>query len=739
MALYEYSWLILLAPLFAFAVIVFGTRIWDLLSRPRVAAATTHAEVHAVAEHGAGGETHAEHESDVELIETTGPHGEKIILENDEDPKVPQLTPGARWSGYLGVIIIALACLYSWLILLASAGVLPGVPPLPPGGINLSAISYTWLQQSTASYVIDFRLNNLAIAMMVVVTTISLLVQFYSQGYMENSAGYSRFFAYLSLFAFSMLMIVFAANFLVIFIGWELVGLSSYLLIGFWINKKAKPAEDRLSPASASIEAFIANRVGDVGFLIGIMILFVNTGTFNFADLAGPASNPFSVAHNFANNQALLTIAMILVFCGAIGKSAQIPLQVWLPPAMEGPTPVSALIHAATMVAAGVYMVAVTFPLFATAGPAAFGVVAWIGGITALFAATIGLVQRDFKRVLAFSTISQLGYMFVGLGVAGPLYGPGPGMFHLFTHAFFKALLFLGAGSVLYALHHAMHREVQDMRLMGGLAKYMPITAITWLIATLSISGFPFFAGFYSKDTIISLAFNQGDYALWAITLLTAGFTAFYMLRAYILAFGGKGGGFGGLWGGTYRGTGEPHESPITITLPLILLAIASIVAGYWTGFFSYIQPGAPNLDIPMILNDAVATPVGALSVILALAGFVWAYILYTRFELASIDAFVQSHAVLRALHRIVLNKFYVDEFYDLLIRYVVLGISHIEQAFDTYVVDGLVNGTARLVVTLGRDLRYIETGRVQTYMVGIFGGIVVLIIFVFVLVNFVK
>ncbi|HET8851989.1 MAG TPA: NADH-quinone oxidoreductase subunit L, partial [Ktedonobacteraceae bacterium] len=556
MTLYQYSWLILLAPLFAFAVIVFGTRIWDLLSRPRVAAATTHAEVHAVAEHGADGETHAEHESDIELIETTGPHGEKIILENDEDPKVPQLTPGARWSGYLAVIIIALACLYSWLILLASTGVLPIARQLQPGDIiNLSAISYPWLQQPTASYVIGFRLNNLAIAMMVVVTTISLLVQFYSQGYMEKSAGYARFFAYLSLFAFSMLMIVFAANFLVIFIGWELVGLSSYLLIGFWINKKAKPAEDRLSPASASIEAFITNRVGDVGFLIGIMILFVNTGTFNFADLAGPASNPVSVAHNFANNQALLTIAMILVFCGAIGKSAQIPLQVWLPPAMEGPTPVSALIHAATMVAAGVYMVAVTFPLFAAAGPAAFGVVAWIGGITALFAATIGLVQRDFKRVLAFSTISQLGYMFVGLGVAGPLYGPGPGMFHLFTHGFFKALLFLGAGSVLHALHHAMHREVQDMRLMGGLAKFMPITAITWFIATLSISGFPFFAGFFSKETIISLAFERGNYGLWAITLLTAGFTAFYMLRAYILAFGGKGGERGGFWGGPYRGT----------------------------------------------------------------------------------------------------------------------------------------------------------------------------------------
>src|SRR5205085_4978166 len=264
------------------------------------------------------------------------------------------------------------------------------------------------------SYVISLHLDNLAIAMMVVVTTVSLLVQFYSQGYMENSAGYARFFSYLSLFAFSMLMIVFAENFLVIFVGWELVGLSSYLLIGFWINKAAKPTEDRLSPASAAIEAFITNRVGDVGFIIGIMILFAATGTFSFSELA---SGPHSVTHM---GQGLLTLAMILVFCGAIGKSAQVPLHVWLPPAMEGPTPVSALIHAATMVAAGVYMVARTFPLFSAANPAAFGVVAWIGAITAIYAASIALVQYDFKRVLAFSTISQLGYMFVGLGVAGP-------------------------------------------------------------------------------------------------------------------------------------------------------------------------------------------------------------------------------------------------------------------------------------------------------------------------------
>src|SRR5713226_4774737 len=722
MALYQYSWLILLSPLFAFAVIIFGTRMWDLATRQRVATAAGHEEI-----------AEAEEESDIHLMHEKGPRGEDIVFEDIEDPKVPRLTPGARISGYISVLIMGLACIYSWILLLNTAGVLSIAPALPSQGISLTQISFGWCQnsfcQGLSSYYIGFHLDNLAIAMMVVVTSVSLLVQFYSQGYMENSAGYARFFSYLTLFAFSMLMIVFAENFLVIFIGWELVGLSSYLLIGFWSNKRAKPAEDRLSPASASIEAFITNRVGDVGFIIGIMILFANTGTFNFSQLAT------AVTHM---DKAVLTTAMILVFCGAIGKSAQVPLQVWLPPAMEGPTPVSALIHAATMVAAGVYMVARTFPLFAAAGPAAFGVVAWIGGITALFAATIGLVQSDFKRVLAFSTISQLGYMFVGLGIASPLYGPpfygpGLGMFHLFTHAFFKALLFLGAGSVLHALHHAMHREVQDMRLMGGLAKYMPVTAITWLIATLSISGFPFFAGFFSKDTIISLAFER-NYGLWAITLLTAGFTAFYMLRAYILAFGGKGGAYGGLWGGTYRGTGEPHESPITITLPLILLAIASIFAGYWTPFFSYIQPGAPNLDIPKILIAVFTTPVGALSVIVALAGFVWAYILYTRFELANINAFVQNNPVLRVLHRIVLNKFYVDEFYDLLIRYVVLGISHIEQAFDTYVVDGLVNGTARLVLTMGRDLRHVETGRVQTYMAAIFGGVVVLIALVFVL-----
>src|SRR6266550_4275386 len=710
---YQLSWLILFAPLFSFAVIIFGTRVWDMLSRPRVSAAEArsgdaHAEAHEVEAKGSEGDEHGEHG-----------------LDDDEDPKVAHLTMGAMVSGYVAIAFMALACLYSWLLLLNTAGVIAIAPPLPSGGITL--FSYEWFVQGTINYVISFHLHNLGIAMMVVVTTVSLLVQFYSQGYMENSAGYARFFAYLSLFAFSMLMIVFAENFLVIFVGWELVGLSSYLLIGFWINKKAKPAEDRLSPATAAIEAFIANRVGDVGFIIGIMILFANTGTFDFGELTT------RVMHM---DKGLLTLAMILVFCGAIGKSAQVPLHVWLPPAMEGPTPVSALIHAATMVAAGVYMVARTFPLFAAADPAAFGVVAWIGGITAIFAATIALVQYDFKRVLAFSTISQLGYMFVGLGVAGEL-GPGPRMFHLFTHAFFKALLFLGAGSVLHALHHAMHREVQDVRLMGGLGPKMPITAITWLIATLSIGGFPFFAGFYSKDTIIGLAYEHGNYGLWVITLLTAGLTAFYMLRAYILAFGGKGGNYGGLWGGPYRGEHEERlqESPRTMTIPLILLAIPSVIAGYWFGFFTYLQPTAPGLNFFTIVSDWKTW----LGVVVSLAGFAWAYTLYTRFEFARISAYVQSHAVLRVLHRILLRKYYVDEFYDLLIRYGVLGLSHIEQAFDTYVIDGLVNGTAQFVLTLGRDVRHIETGRVQTYMVGFFGGVAVLAAVVFVLVTVVK
>ncbi|HEY4389133.1 MAG TPA: NADH-quinone oxidoreductase subunit L, partial [Ktedonobacteraceae bacterium] len=412
--LYTYSGLILFAPLLAFVIIIFGTRMGDLLSRPRVASAPAHGDSHG------GADAHGSNSHAVDSHDAHGEHAQ----DDDDDPKVPSLSGWAKASAYVGIVIMAFACIYSWVLLFSS---LSDPSSLPTQGVDV--FSYTWASFGSINYTIAFHLDRLAITMLTVVTTVSLLVQIYSRGYMSNSAGYARFYSYLSLFAFSMLVIVFAQNFLVIFIGWELVGLSSYLLIGFWINKRAKPDEQRPSPASAQLQAFVTNRVGDVGFIIGIMILFTTFGTFDFSTL-------FRLAPTM--DKTLLTIAMICIFCGAIGKSAQLPLHVWLPSAMEGPTPVSALIHAATMVAAGVYMVARTFPLFAAADPAALGVVAWVGGITALFAATIALVQTDFKRVLAFSTISQLGYMFVGLGVAD---NAGAGMFHLFTHAFFKALL----------------------------------------------------------------------------------------------------------------------------------------------------------------------------------------------------------------------------------------------------------------------------------------------------------
>ena len=718
--LYTYSWLILFAPLLAFVVIIFGTRVWDMLSRPQGEKPASSAEAHAVEAHGAEGDEHlAATQTSHEDHDAHGGHVNP--LDDDEDPKVAHLTPGARASSYVAIFIMALACLYSWVLLIVSA---TSSVALPSGPI----FQYDWGILG-GQYQVAFQVDHLAIAMMVVVTTISLLVQIYSQGYMENSAGYARFYSYLSLFVFSMLVIVFAQNFLVIFIGWELVGLSSYLLIGFWINKRAKPAEQRPSPSSAAVQAFVMNRIGDVGFISGIMILFANTGSFNFVTIAQRV---------VTMDKGVLTAAMILVFCGAIGKSAQIPLHTWLPSAMEGPTPVSALIHAATMVAAGVYMIARTFPIFHVAGPQAFEVVAWIGAITAAFAATIALVQSDFKRVLAFSTISQLGYMFVGIGVAGfadPTLGPSIGMFHLFTHAFFKALLFLGAGSVLHALHHATHREVQDMRVMGGLATRMPITAATWLIATLAISGFPLFSGFYSKESIIGLTFDHQQWGLYILTLGTAGLTAFYMLRAYILAFGGTDGRFFGLWGGTYRGEGEPHESPKTMTIPLILLAIPALLAGYWVGFYSYITPYTPNLDIPGLLTKGDTWIGVAVSVI----GLLWAYVLYCRVAPARLQAIVENNALLRTLHRILYNRYYIDTLYDWIVRYIVLGLAHVAQAFDAYVVDGIVNGVASLVTFFGRDIRQVETGRVQSYMIGFFGGAAVLTVIVIVLVTFVK
>jgi proton-translocating NADH-quinone oxidoreductase chain L len=549
-----------------------------------------------------------------------------------------------------------------------------------------------------------------------VVTSVSALVQLYSMGYMQGEPGFSRFYIELSLFTLSMLILVLAANFLVIFIGWELVGLSSYLLVGFWY--------ERTDPPPAALKAFVTTRLGDFGFLIGILIIFFQTGTFNFADLNNTAISPF---HHV--DQALITLAMILVFCGAVGKSAQFPLHVWLPDAMEGPTPVSALIHAATMVAAGVYLVARLFPIYAHfAGPQSLEVVGYVGGFTALFAATIALVQTDIKRVLAYSTVSQLGYMFVGLAVADT---NSVGIFHLFTHAFFKALLFLGSGSVIHAVAN------QDMRKMGGLARRLPWTAGTFLIATLSISGFPFFAGFFSKDDIIAHAFTYGtahggNYVLYGMTLFTAFLTAFYMFRLYYLTFGGRGASLFGLFGGDadYRGDQPAHESPWTMTVPLVLLAIPAALAGYlaFGGFGTFLAGGQP-VPFANPFGD-VLTYVG---VAVAILGIAVAWLMYGTRQVVISPSWYRAVPGGTFAYNLLTHKYYLDDLYLWLIRTFILGLSNAAAWFDAHIIDGLVHGTRDFVLGLGTATSKTESGRVQNYAAALFGGAIILAIALFI------
>ncbi len=557
--------------------------------------------------------------------------------------------------------------------------------------------------------------------MLVVVTGVSMLVHLYSIGYLAGDLGYSRFFMELSLFTVSMLILVLGANILVLYIGWELVGLSSYLLIGFWFDQAPPPAGSDLPyPPSASLKAFVTTRLGDFGMLIGILMLFLTTGTFAFTDLNNPATY-----HNV--DQFTITLAMILIFCGAVGKSAQFPLHVWLPDAMAGPTPVSALIHAATMVAAGVYLVARFFPLYAhVAGPQSLEVVGWVGSFTAIFAAVIALAQNDIKKVLAYSTVSQLGYMFVGLAVAPT---NATGIFHLFTHAFFKALLFLGSGSVIHAV-----AGNQDMRKMGGLAKSMRWTSITFLLATLSISGFPLFSGFFSKDAIIAEAFKyggeNGNYWFYGLTLFTAFLTAFYMFRLYFMTFGGKGGAFGGFFGGAaqYRGEAHPHESPWTMTLPLILLAFPTVLLGVWSwnsGFADFLTAAKQPFENPF------TDPLTYIGVAAALLGIGLAWLVY-GLEVIPARVFT-SNPLGRAIYTVLINKFYLDEFYGWLIKYIVLGLSNGAVAFDKYVVDGIVNGSASTVRRIGDATRRTETGVLQNYGAAIFGGALIIALVVFI------
>ena len=563
---------------------------------------------------------------------------------------------------------------------------------------------------------VGFLLDPLSAVMLLVVTGVGFVIHVYSIGYMGHEGGYYRFFGYMNLFMFSMLVLVLADNYLMMFIGWEGVGLCSYLLIGFYFHRQ--------SASDAGKKAFVVNRIGDAGFLLGVMLMTVTFGTLNFQAITEAARN-----NRFPVFDPVITAICILLFIGATGKSAQIPLYVWLPDAMEGPTPVSALIHAATMVTAGVYMVARPNALFVLA-PEAMVLVAGIGAATAIWAATIALVQNDIKRVLAYSTISQLGYMFLACGVGAF----AAGIFHLMTHAFFKALLFLGAGSVI----HALSGE-QDMRKMGGLRKKIPVTFMTLTAATLAISGIPGFAGFFSKDEILWQAF-PGPYGygiLWVIGWVTAGLTAFYMFRLLFMTFGGPS-------RISHEAEHHLHESPWTMLGPLVALAVLSVVGGYinWPGenFGKFLEPVFANhIAAPARAYGHDAEYVlMALSVAIALAGIGVAYLMYVRRPLTEELA----QAPLGTAGTVLLNKYYVDELYDALFVNRTKDLGNAAAAFDEVVVDGGVNGvgwTTRLTADVSRlwdlyvidgfvnvvafltklmsyPVRVIQTGLVQTY-----------------------
>ena len=541
-------------------------------------------------------------------------------------------------------------------------------------------------------------LDPLSGVMILVVTGVGFLIHIYSIGYMHDDRDYSRFFTYLNLFMVSMLLLVLADNYLLLFVGWEAVGLCSYLLIGFWFEKDVA--------ANAGKKAFIVNRVGDFGFTLGVMLLWSTLGTLNYAEVFKAAPTQLTAGGG------VVTAIALLLFVGATGKSAQLPLYVWLPDAMEGPTPVSALIHAATMVTAGVYMVARSAPLFDMA-PLAMGVVAWIGAITAVFAATIALVQTDIKRIIAYSTISQLGYMFLGCGVGAY----GAGIFHLSTHAFFKALLFLGAGSVI----HGLGGE-QDIRYMGGLRRHMPITAWTFLLGALANSGI-LLAGFWSKDEILYGAASTGHWGIWALGAGGAFLTAFYMMRCYYLVFEGQ-----------FRVRGEAahhlHESPPVMTIPLAVLALFAAFVGligvppehgiYHQFVASVFERTAaePHAAVPGLLMAAI-------SLAIALAGLVVASVFYLRRPQVP-ERLAATHP---EVYRTLLNKYYVDELYAaLVVEPIRAGSLWLWQRFDEPVIDGSVNGLGALVRAGSRGLRRTQTGYVMNYVLSFIIGVVAIL-----------
>ena len=557
---------------------------------------------------------------------------------------------------------------------------------------------FPWVVAGSFKAPVTAQVDQLTAVMLLAVTGVGFLIHLYSAGYMHDDDGYARFFTYMNLFVFSMVMLVLAGNFLLFYVFWEAVGLCSYLLIGFWYEKK--------SASDAGKKAFIVNRVGDFGFGLGVMLIWVTFGTLQFGEV-------FAKADASVSTNTYLAIALLL-FMGACGKSAQLPLFTWLPDAMEGPTPVSALIHAATMVTAGVYMVARCHKLFEMA-PLSLEIVAWVGGLTALFAASIGLVQTDIKRVLAYSTISQLGYMFVGVGVGAY----AAGVFHLVTHAFFKALLFLGAGSVI----HGLSGE-QDLRKMGGLAPRMMTTTVTFLVGAFGLAGIPPLAGFFSKDEILGAVFHGHRYLLWAMLLLGAFMTAFYTFRLVFLAFFGA-----------PRMSKDVahhiHESPASMTIPLIILAVATVVAGLAFGIPSSTGTPFARFLAPVLPSEGgehgagIAFTLLLLSAVIAIAGVALAWYVYARSPVRAASIGIPRNP----LHKLLLEKYYVDEIYDFLFVRPIYHLSlWLARVFDPRVVDGLVNGTATATLAWARGLRLVQTGYVMNYALGILLGAVAVV-----------
>ena len=602
--------------------------------------------------------------------------------------------------------------------------------PASEGGLTAVDHSFTWWQNGAVKFAVGTHIDGLAVMMLFMVTLVSLLVHVYSTVYMEGDRRFTHYFALLNLFTASMLLLVVADNTLEVLIGWELVGFCSFALIGHWWEEK--PNSD------AAVKAFLTTRVGDVGLMIGIIVLFFAAGSFDIAAINAKALNG-DISHT------LLLVSASCLLIGIIGKSGQFPLHTWLPDAMAGPTPVSALIHAATMVVAGVYLGARLYPVFFRGFSIANGGVnamALIGGITIVIGAVLAFVQRDIKKVLAYSTISQLGYMVMALGVGAWV----AAIFHLFTHAFFKALLFLGAGSVS---HSGSHHSFDMKSDMGGLRKYMPVTFVTFVIGSLALAGIFPLAGFWSKDEILVTAGTSGFTAFLVVGLVGAFLTAAYMTRCVYLTFFGE-----------FRGHGEPHESPRTLTVPLVVLAVMSVAAGFINaeafGVEKFRDWFEGAVSLPALQHPAFDYPKAVISVTVAVIGIgIAAYLWFQREELGPFRGFTQRNALARAGYRFLENKYYLDDLYEKVIVYGIKApIARISYWFDQHVIDGAVNGVGRGTAKVAREtyevvdqkvvdgavnglaettgetgglLRYVQSGRVQRYALTLFAAVGVL------------